>query len=95
MSNSKFNKVIELLKEAHDHGFQIASSMLGWDQSKSWDSFCKQNNILDYKKVEQAKLAIQAKAIQMQKEGFSLRYIASILGIDHPQQVKNLINWKP
>ncbi len=95
MSNSKENKMVELIKEAHDHGYSIAMSNLGWDQAKSWDEFRKQNNILDYEKIEQAKQSLQSKAISLKTQGFSLRHIASILGMDHPQKVKNLINWKP
>jgi hypothetical protein len=82
----------DLLKEAHDHGFSIGQSMLGWNQDKSWVEFLRQNNIPlvteDEIRDQNAK-----KAIQLQGQGHALRSIASILGYDHPQSIKNLIYW--
>ena len=87
------NKLIkELIKEAHDHGFSVASSFLGWDQNKSWQEFMKQNNIPAITEDE-IRDQVARKAKQMQAQGHSLRDIASVLGYTHPQTVKNIILW--
>lgn len=82
----------DLLKEAHDHGFSIAGSMLGWSQDKSWVEFLKQNNI---PLITEDEIRDQAarKAIELRDKGHSLRNIASVLGYSHPQSIKNVIMW--
>lgn len=81
-----------LLKEAHDHGFSIAGSMLGWSEEKSWIEFLKQNNI---PLITEDEIRDQAarKAIQLKEQGHTLRNIASVLGYAHPQSIKNMIMW--
>jgi len=82
----------ELLKEAHDHGYSIGASMLGWSQEKSWTEFLKQNNI-PLVTEDELRDQIAIKAIQLQNQGHTLRSIASILGYNHPQSIKNVIKW--
>jgi hypothetical protein len=82
----------DLLKEAHDHGFSIAASMLGWSEEKSWTEFLKQNNIPVITEDE-IRDQVAKKAIQLRGQGHSLRNIASILGYNHPQSIKNIIMW--
>lgn len=82
----------DLLKEAHDHGFSIGASMLGWDQNKSWNEFLKQNNI-PVVTEDELRDQIAKKAKEMQARGHSLRNIASMLGYTHPQTIKNIIYW--
>lgn len=81
-----------LLKEAHDHGFSIGASMLGWDSNKSWTEFLKQNNIPVITEDE-LRDQIAKKAKEMQSQGHTLRNIASVLGYTHPQTIKNMIYW--
>jgi hypothetical protein len=82
----------DLLKEAHDHGFAIALSSICWDIEKSWAEFLKQNNI---PLITEDEIRDQAarKAIQLKEQGHSLRNIASILGYNHPQSIKNIMMW--
>ncbi len=82
----------ELLKEAHDHGYSIGASMLGWPQEKSWIEFLKQSNI-PLITEDELRDQIARKAIQLQGKGHSLRSIASVLGYNHPQSIKNVIKW--
>lgn len=87
------NKLIkELLKEAHDHGFSVASSFLGWDAQKSFTEFLKQNNI-PLVTEDEIRDQVALKAKHMQAQGHSLRDIASTLGYKHPQTIKNMIYW--
>lgn len=81
-----------LLKEAHDHGFSIGASFLGWDQEKSWKEFLRQNN-MPLVTEDEARDQVAKKAKQMQAQGHSLRSIASTLGYTHPQTIKNIIHW--
>ena len=81
-----------LLKEAHDHGFSIGTSMLRWDQAKSWNEFLKQNNFPTITEDE-LRDQIAKKAKEMQSQGHTLRNIASVLGYTHPQTIKNMIYW--
>ena len=82
----------DLLKEAHDHGFTIALSSIGWHIEKSWVEFLKQNNI---PLITEDEIRDQAarKAIQLRDQGHSLRNIASVLGYKHPQSIKNIMMW--
>lgn len=82
----------DLLKEAHDHGFSIGQSMLGWSAEKSWVEFLRQNNIPVITEDE-IRDQVARKAIQLRDQGHSYRSIASILGYVHPQSIKNLIYW--
>lgn len=82
----------ELLKEAHDHGYTHSIESLGWDATKSWVEFLKQNNI-PLLTEDEIRDQNAIKAIQMQSQGHSLRNIASVLGYSHPQSIKNLIFW--
>lgn len=82
----------ELLKEAHDYGYSHSVKSLGWDATKSWTEFLKQNNFPLFTEDEIRDQAA-IKAIQMQVQGHSLRNIASVLGYSHPQSIKNLIFW--
>jgi hypothetical protein len=82
----------DLLKEAHDHGFSIGASMLGWSIEKSYTEFLKQNNI-PLITEDELRDQVARKAKHMQKQGHSLRDIASILGYTHPQTIKNMIFW--
>lgn len=82
----------DLLKEAHDHGFGIGESNLGWTLEKSWTEFLKQNNI-PLVTEDEIRDQVAAKAKQMQAQGHSLRNIASVLGYTHPQTIKNMIYW--
>lgn len=82
----------DLLKEAHDHGFEIGASFLGWDKEKSWKEFLKQNNI-PLVTEDELRDQVAKKAKQMQAQGHSLRNIASVLGYTHPQTIKNMIFW--
>ena len=82
----------DLLKEAHDHGFSIGGSMLGWSSEKSWAEFLKQNNI---PLITENEIRDQTarKAIQLRDQGHTYRNIASVLGYNHPQSIKNVIMW--
>lgn len=82
----------ELLKEAHDHGFSVAGSILGWSPEKSWTEFLKQNNI-PLVTEDEIRDKTARKAIEMRSKGHTFRNIASVLGYDHPQSIKNLIFW--
>ncbi len=85
------NKLIkDLLKEAHDHGYGIGESNMGWGIKKSYTEFLKQNNI-PLITEDEVRDQVAWKAIQLQSQGHSLRSIASILGYKHPQTIKNLI----
>ena len=87
------NKLIkDLLKEAHDHGYGIAQSNLQWSQNKSWLEFLKQNNI-PLITEDEIRDQTAKKAIQLKHQGHTLRDIASILGYNHPQSIKNMIMW--
>lgn len=92
MSNTVDKPIKDLLKEAHDHGYSIAASMLGWSEGKSWSEFLKQNNIPEVTEDEIRDLNAK-KAIQLKEAGHSFRNIASILGYNHPQTIKNMIFW--
>ena len=82
----------DLLKEAHDHGFEIGASFLGWDIKKSYKEFLKQNNI-PLITEDELRDQVAMKAKQMHAQGHSLRNIASVLGYTHPQTIKNMIFW--
>ena|SRR5690242_10267811 len=82
----------DLLKEAHDHGFTIALSSIGWHINKSWLEFLKQNNI-PLITEDEIRDQTARKAIELRDKGHTLRNIASVLGYSHPQSIKNLIMW--
>lgn len=82
----------DLLKEAHDHGFSVSASHLGWSADESWIEFLKQNNI-PLVTEDEIRDQVAKKAKHMQSQGHSLRNIASALGYTHPQTIKNIIHW--
>lgn len=82
----------QLLKEAHDHGYNIGRSMLTWDAQKSFVQFLKENNFPLLTEDEVRDQAAE-KAIHLRGQGHSFRNVASVLGYNHPQSIVNLIKW--
>ena len=82
--------VRQLLKEAHDFGFYQNTGREVFSVEESFVQFMKLNS-LPIISAEEIKQQEAAKAQELINDGFTLREIAAILGISHPQSVKGLI----
>jgi hypothetical protein len=88
MSTSKMN----LLKEAHSHGFAISASNLKWDEEKSWQEFLKQNHAKITQFMSVKERSIEAK--RLRGKGMTIRKISSVMGYKHPGSITFLLNQK-
>lgn len=88
---------MNLLKEAHDHGYEIGETSLGWDIDKSFNEFLKQNNLVNAWNAHLSrsqKVNESAAAQELKAKGYTIRDIAKILGYKHPGSVSHLLNKK-
>lgn len=86
---------MELLKEAHDHGYECADANMRWDIEKSFSEFLKQNNLVNSWNAhlsDTIKVDESAAAKELKIKGFTIREIAKMLGYKHPGSVSHLLN---
>lgn len=84
------DKIKSLIKQAHDLGFEIASSNLKWDINKSWVEFLKQNNL---KSVHLFSLSEKKQVVQyLLDKKQTIREIAKQLGYKNPGSITYIIN---
>lgn len=85
---------MELIKEAHDHGYDIGGSALGWSIEKSFEEFLKQYDLIRaWRFVEAKKIIANDKnlAKDLRAKGHTIREIATILGYKHPGSISFLL----
>ena len=81
---------LQILKEAHSHGFQISSSHLKWDEEKSWNEFVKQNYSSIVKFMSLKERSNEAKSLR--EIGMTIRKIAKTMGYKNPGSITHLLN---